>query len=87
MSNKRKLPKDKPTTDYTVENFIDEEVDKFGAKIEATLAEAKEGGKHGVMIVANDDVYVSDLVPFGRVWRAGSQDAVDRLREKLEQEK
>lgn len=86
MSNKRKLKKTKETTDYTIQNFIDDEVQKFGDKIEAVMKEAKEGGKHGVMIVGTEDVYVCDLVPYGRVHRAGSQEAVDKKRAQLEQE-
>lgn len=72
----------KETTDYTVQNFVDDEVDKFGKEIEAVMAEAKAGGMYGVMIIDSEaKVYVSDLVPFGRVWRAGSSAAVERMRE------
>lgn len=87
MSNKRKLPKDRETTDYTVQDFVDDEVNKFGDLVKAVMAEAKEGGEHGVMIIVGETAFVSDLVPYGRVFQAGSMDAVDKLRQKLEQEK
>lgn len=88
MRRKRKLKqKEKAATTFTIQDFVDEAVDSFGAKLEKVLAEAKEGGEHGVMIVATEDAFVCDLVPFGRVWRAGSYDAVHKLRAKMEQEK
>lgn len=87
MSNKRKLPKDKETTDYTVQDFVDEQVDKFGAFLEKVIDDANAKGLHGVMVIATETAYECDLVPYGKVFRAGSQEAVDKLRAKTEQEK
>jgi len=80
VSNKKKLPKAKEQN-YTLEDLVTDAVDAFGKQIEKVMAEAKaEGETRGVMIVANEDVYLCDLVPYGRVWRAGSYDAVNKLR-------
>lgn len=82
MSNKRKIDKkEAETTDYTLQDLVDDAVDAFGKQIEKVMAEAKlEGETRGVMIVANEDVYLCDLVPYGRVWRAGSYEAVNKMR-------
>lgn len=84
MSNKRKLPKDKPTTDYTIENFVEDESAKFAALVEATIAQAKAEGEHGVMVVVGESAVICKAVPYGRVWQAGSQEAVDKLLAKME---
>jgi hypothetical protein len=65
-----------------LDHIADNMATSFGARVDQVKAEAKEGGEHGVMIVGTDDVYVSDLVPFGRVWHAGSEAAVEELRNK-----
>lgn len=76
---KRRNRKSKKTINYTIDDFVDEEVDKFGKEIEAAMEEAMVDGKRGVMIVGTERVFVSDLVPYGKVYRAGSMEAVERL--------
>lgn len=82
MSNKRKLQKkEAETTDYTMANLVDDAVESYGKRLEDAIAEAKAGGEHGVMtILESGEAFVCDIVPFGRVWRAGSHAAVEKLR-------
>lgn len=86
MSNRRKLKKlrkkEQATTNYTVQNLIDDEVEKFGLKTEITMQMAKEGGEHGVMIIGTEQVFVSEYVPFGRVLHAKDNAAYLRYVEK-----
>jgi hypothetical protein len=80
MSN----PKDKETTDFTVQDLIDDAVEKFGIEVDIAMKLAQEGGKYGVMVVGTEAVFVCDLVPYGKVYRAGSMSAVDKLRQNRE---
>jgi hypothetical protein len=85
MSNKRKLRKEKEakTTDYTVDDLITDAVDSFGTRLQAAMDEAKKTEKHGVMtILETGEAFVCELVPFGRVWRAGSREAVQKMLDK-----
>lgn len=82
MSNKRKLDKkEAETTDYTMANLVDDAVEAYGTRLQAAMDEAKKTEKYGVMtILETGEAFVCDIVPFGRVWRAGSHAAVEKMR-------
>lgn len=79
MSNRKKLPKKKETTDYTLDDFVEDESQKWGDFVGSVMKEATEGGQHGVMIIATEKAFVCDLVPFGKVFHAKDSDAYDRF--------
>lgn len=79
MSNKRKLPKTNDE-EYTIDDLVEDATEGFAARVSRIIAKANEEGKHGVMVIVGESAEISDLVPFGKVWQAGSQEAVDRLR-------
>lgn len=87
MSNRKKLPKQKETTDYTIADMVEETVEHFGAHAQKVIDEANEKGEHGVMVIMSEfKVFECDLVPYGKVFHAGSSRAVDNMRITLAQE-
>jgi hypothetical protein len=86
VSNKRKLKKNFNDDDYTIEDLVTDATDSFAGLVARTIAEANEKGEHGVMVVVGESVEISDLVPYGKVWQAGSTEAVEKLRRKRDGE-
>lgn len=84
--NKERKEKEAAETRYTIENLIDDEVEKFGAFLQSVIDAANEKGQHGVMVVATETAYECDLVPYGKVYHAKSQRVVDNMRASLGKE-
>lgn len=84
MSNRKKLPKKKETTDYTLEDFVEDESQKWADYVDSVRVEAAREGKYGVMVINTEKAFVCDLVPLGRIMVAGSQEAVDKMRARKE---
>lgn len=81
---KRRNPTPKRTR-ITVTEAIERKVSKFGAELQATIDAAEAEGKYGVMVILEDETsFICDLVPKGKVFRAGSMEAVEKMRARME---
>lgn len=79
MSNRKKLPKEKPTTDYTIEDFIDDESQKWADFVESIRLEAALKGEHGVMVIGTEKAFICEYVPYGKIFHARDQEAFDKF--------
>jgi hypothetical protein len=79
MSNRKKLPKKRETVDYTIDNFIEDESNKWAEYVQSVGRAAQEGGEHGVMVIGTEKAFVCEHVPFGRVFSARDQEAYDKF--------
>lgn len=83
---RRERRKDERETKKSLKHFnavLDQAADRqatsFGAYVDQLKAEAEEDGQHGVMIIGTgESAHICELVPPGKVWVAGSQEAHDK---------